>query len=1094
MFKEVNKNLSIPEIEKRVLDFWKKNDVFKQSIENREGSPRYIFYEGPPTANGKPGIHHVMARAVKDIICRFKTMEGYQVPRKAGWDTHGLPVEIAVEKQMGLTNKKEIEKIGIEKFNKACKELVNKHIEMKEGWRTLTDRMGYWIDLDNAYITYKNEYIESVWWAIKQIFDKGLIYRDFKIVPQSPTIETPLSSHELSLGYRDVTDPNCFIKVKVVSSPIKEIEGAQLLVWTTTPWTLISNVAMAVGADIDYVLVENTRKIKTKNGEETLTDKLVLAEARLEVLDGEYKILARFKGKELFGTVYEQIFDYLKIDREKYPNALTVLIGDFVSTEDGSGIVHLAPAFGQDDYDMSKKYNLPFLQPVTPGGRFTDEVGEFSGRTVKTFQYTDHVEEGVDKDVVKKLKQMGKLYRNTFDYVHSYPHCWRTDNPIIYYARESWFIDSPRYKEQMVELNKTINWNPPEIGTGRFGNWLEDVKEWSLSRDRYWGTPLPLWVSEDKQDIIAIGSIEELKQGLYEKEDGTRVPVSEVEDQIDLHRPFVDRIIFEKDGKIYRRTPEIIDVWFDSGSMPFAQFHYPFENKELFQKSFPADFIAEGIDQTRGWFYTLHNISTVLFNKPAFKNIIVNELILDKDGQKMSKSRGNVVFPMEMMDKYGADPLRWYFMAVSPPWIPKKFDVAGLQEVVRKFFSTLLNVYSFFVMYANLDGYTGNEESVPYAQRPEIDRWIISKMNTVIGRVRDSLDHYDITKAVRALSDFMIDDVSNWYVRRNRRRFWKSESGSDKLAAYQTLHEVLLTFAQLMAPMAPFTAEEIYQNLKSADAPLSVHLTDYPKLDDERKQQQDAALEKAMDLAQRIVTAIRALRNEKQIRVRQPLSRAVIYARNAADRKDIEKMASIITDEVNIKAIEFVEDDAELVERKAKPNFKVLGAKVGKLMGPLSGVIKNFTGEQIRELEKNGFINVNVENREIKLEKEDVIVTSEAKGNFAVSSDEYLTIALDLELTDSLLEEGFAREFVNRVQNLRKEAGFEVTDHIIIQVQGLPAEKVNALRNRDEYIRNETLADAIEFDTMNAPFKKEVKIDDLKFTIGLVKSTQGSIN
>ena len=1091
MFKEVNKNLSIPEIEKRVLDFWKKNNVFKQSIANREGALRYVFYEGPPTANGKPGIHHVMARAVKDIICRFKTMEGYKVPRKAGWDTHGLPVEIAVEKQMRLANKKEIEKIGIEKFNKACKDLVNKHIEMKEGWRTLTDRMGYWIDLDDAYITYRNEYIESVWWAIKQIFDKGLIYRDFKIVPQSPTIETPLSSHELSLGYRDVTDPNCFIKVKVVSSPIKEIEGAQLLVWTTTPWTLISNVAMAVGADIDYVLVENTRKIKSKNGGKTLTNKLVLAEARLEVLDGEYNILTRFKGKELFGTVFEQIFDYLKIDRERYPNALTVLIGDFVSTEDGSGIVHLAPAFGQDDYDMSKKYNLPFLQPVTPGGRFTDEVGEFSGRTVKTFKYTDHVEEGADKDIIKKLKQMGKLYRNTFDYVHSYPHCWRTDNPIIYYARESWFIDSPRYKEQMVELNKTINWNPTEIGSGRFGNWLEDVKEWSLSRDRYWGTPLPLWVSEDKQDIIAVGSIEELKHGLYEKEDGTRVPVIEMENQIDLHRPFVDHIIFEKDDKVYRRTLEIIDVWFDSGSMPFAQFHYPFENKELFQKSFPADFIAEGIDQTRGWFYTLHNISTVLFNKPAFKNIIVNELILDKDGQKMSKSRGNVVFPMEMMDKYGADPLRWYFMAVSPPWIPKKFDVAGLQEVVRKFFSTLINVYSFFVLYANLDGYTGNEERVPYMRRPEIDRWIISKMNTVIGRVRDSLDHYDITKAARALSDFMIDDVSNWYVRRNRRRFWKSESGSDKLAAYQTLHEVLLTFAQLMAPIAPFTAEEIYQNLKSDDAPLSVHLTNYPQLDEERKQQQDAALEKAMDLAQRIVSGIRALRNEKQIRVRQPLSRAVLYTRHATNRKDIEKMASIITEEVNIKGIEFVEDDAELVERKAKPNFKVLGAKVGKLMSPLTGVIKNFTGEQIRELEKKGSIRLNVENREIKLDEEDVIVTSEAKGNFAVFSDEYLTIALDLELTDSLLEEGFAREFVNRVQNLRKEAGFEVTDHIVIQVQGLPDGKIKALKNRDEYIRNETLADAIEFDTMNAPFKKEVKIDDLSFTVGLVKSTRG---
>ncbi|NOX90240.1 MAG: isoleucine--tRNA ligase [Calditrichaeota bacterium] len=1091
MFKEIKKNLTLPEIEKRVLEFWKENKIFQKSVENREGAPRYIFYEGPPTANGKPGIHHVMSRTVKDVICRFKTMEGYQVPRKAGWDTHGLPVEIAVEKELGLKNKKEIEKIGIEKFNKACKDLVNRHIEMKEGWRTLTDRMGYWIDLDNAYVTYKNEYIESVWWAIKQIFEKGLIYRDFKIVPQSPTIETPLSSHELSLGYREVTDPNCFIKVKILSSPKKELEGAYMLVWTTTPWTLISNVAMAVGADIDYVLVKNTRKIKTKEGEKTLVDKLVLAESRLEVLDGEYEILNRFKGKELFGTVYEQIFEFLKIDRQKYPNALTVLTADFVSTEEGSGIVHLAPAFGADDYEMSKKYNLPFLQPVTPGGRFTDEVGEFSGRTVKTFQYTDHVEEGVDKDVIKGLKKRGKLYRNTFDYVHSYPHCWRTDNPIIYYARESWFIDSPRYKKQMIELNKTINWNPTEIGPGRFGNWLEDVKEWSLSRDRFWGTPLPLWVSEDGEDTIAVGSIEELKEGFYEREDGEQVPVREMEDEIDLHRPFVDRIIFKKDGKIYRRTPEIIDVWFDSGSMPFAQFHYPFENKELFEKSFPADFIAEGIDQTRGWFYTLHNIATVLFNKPAFKNIIVNELILDKEGLKMSKSRGNVVYPMEMMDRYGADALRWYFMAASPPWIPKRFDEAGLQEVVRRFFSTLLNVYSFFVLYANLDGYSGEEEPVPFEQRPEIDRWILSKLYTVIDRVNNNLDNYDITKAVRTLSDFMIDDVSNWYVRRNRRRFWKSESGADKLAAYQTLHEVLLTFVRLMAPVSPFTAEEIYLNLKSENDPLSVHLTDFPKSDEERQKRRDPSLEKAMELAQRVVTIIRALRNEKQIRVRQPLSRALFFMPIAQDRKDIEKMASVIKEEVNVKALEFVEDDTQLVVRKAKPNFKVLGSKVGKLMGPLTEIIKGFSNNQIRELESKGYTHVFIENHELKLEKEDVIISSEAKGNFAVYSEDNLTVALDLQLNKELLEEGFAREFVNRVQNLRKEAGFEVTDHIVIQVEGLDPQKTEAIKNQQNYIQTETLADNIVFGKTDDYFCKDVKIDEFEFKLGLKKSTKG---
>ncbi|HID38558.1 MAG TPA: isoleucine--tRNA ligase, partial [Calditrichaeota bacterium] len=656
------------------------------------------------------------------------------------------------------------------------------------------------------------------------------------------------------------------------------------------------------------------------------------------------------------------------------------------------------------------------------------------------------------------------------------------------YARESWFINSPAYKDNMIELNKTINWQPPEIGKGRFGNWLEDVKEWSLSRDRYWGTPLPIWVSEDNEDLLAVGSIEDLKQGLFEKEDGTLVPLEELEEEIDLHRPFVDRIIFKKDGKVYRRTPEIIDVWFDSGSMPFAQFHYPFENKELFEKSFPADFIAEGIDQTRGWFYTLHNIATVLFNKPAFKNIIVNELILDKDGQKMSKSRGNVVYPLEMMDKYGADALRWYFMAVSPPWIPKRFDENGLLEIVRKFFTTLYNVYSFFVLYANIDAFDPQQEQIPFEERPEIDRWILSRLYSVAEQAAQYLDNYDITKATRVLNDYIIDDVSNWYVRRNRRRFWKSEAGSDKTAAYQTLHEVLLTFAKLIAPLAPFISEEIYLNLKRQDDAESVHLELFPKMDDEKKSRQDVQLEQKMALAQKVVSIVRALRNDRQIKVRQPLSRVLLYSSDSVVRKAAEEMAGIICEEINVKKIEFVDDENKLVNKSAKPNFKVLGAKVGKMMGQLSGVIKSFGAEQIAELENNGKTHVHVDGHEVHLEAEDVEIIAEPKNDLAVQSDTGMIVALDLLITDELREEGLAREFVNRIQNLRKDAGFEVMDHIVIQVENLAGDLTDAIQNQEQYICNETLADKIIYGKVTASFNREVSIEGKSFKIGLEKS------
>ncbi len=1087
MFREVSKQ-SLAQREEQILKRWQEEKIFEKSLEQSKERPSYIFYEGPPTANGKPGIHHVMARTIKDVVCRYKAMKGFHVPRKAGWDTHGLPVEIAVEKELGLTQKNQIEEFGIDKFNKACRDLVNKHIDMADGWRTLTDRMGYWLDLDHPYVTYKNEYIESVWWAIKQIYDKGLIYKGFKIVPQSPTIETPLSSHELSLGYKDVKDPNCFVKVKIVDTKNPDFVDAQLMIWTTTPWTLISNVAVAVGEEIEYVLVQNKRQIKSGDKKIEKEDKLILAKERLSVLDGDYEILSTFPGSALLGVVYEQMFDYVEIDRNEKPNALTVLPADFVSTSDGTGIVHMAPAFGADDYEMSRKFDLPFLQPVTPGGRFTEGIGEFSNRPVKTFTYGDgHTEQGVDKDVLYALKKMDKLYRSTMDYVHSYPHCWRTENPIIYYARSSWFVKSPEYKDTMYKLNQEINWQPPEIGSGRFGNWLKDAKEWSLSRDRFWGSPLPIWVEEDGEDHFAIGSIEELKQGTYVKKDGTKIPVSEMGDEIDLHRPFVDNVIFEKEGKVYKRTSEIIDVWFDSGSMPFAQLHYPFENKELFEKSFPADFIAEGVDQTRGWFYTLHNISTVLFGKPAFKNIIVNDLILDKQGQKMSKSKGNVVFPNEMMDKYGADALRWYFMSASPPWIPKKFDEDGVAEVQRKFLNTLLNTYSFFVLYANIDNFNPDDELIPIEQRAEIDRWILSRLYSVTEKTTEYLDNYDLTKSARLISEYVIDDVSNWYVRRNRRRFWKSEAGNDKLAAYQTLYEVLVTVTKLIAPFAPFLSDEIFMNLNRDSAVKSVHHVSFPDVGENRQKYIDRELEDKMMLAQSIVSNARALRNEAQIRVRQPLSELAIFSSQKTDYKYIDEMQSIITEELNVKSINLVEDQDEIVSLQAKPNFKQLGARAGKLMGKLSGIIKGFSAEEVNDYLKKGELSIFIDGHEFLLQENDVEIVTEPREGFVAQKDKGLIIALNTHLSEELLTEGFAREFVNRIQNLRKEAGFEVIDHIIIEVEYSDDGLKRKLNHQNEYICNETLADELKFGKLTAPFKQDISIDETTLKIGLLK-------
>lgn len=1047
MFKQNLEKISYPKIEEEILKFWQENKIFEKSITTRDKNKLFTFYEGPPTANGKPGIHHVMARTLKDLVCRYKTLKGFRVERKAGWDTHGLPVEIEVEKLLGIKHKSEVIEYGIEKYNKKCRESVFTYLDL---WEKMTTRMGYWIDLDSAYITLDNKYIESVWWALKTLFDKGLIYKDYKIVPQDPKSETVLSSHELALGYRETKDPSVYVLFQRTDA------DEYFLVWTTTPWTLISNVALAVGPEIDYVKIKTDGKV------------LILAKDRLSVIDGEYEILEEMKGKDLLGIEYEQLFDYCDVDKK----AFYVIAGDFVSTEDGSGIVHISPAFGADDYEISKKYNLPMLQPVTRSGVFTDEVIDFAGQFVKD----------ADNGIILKLKKEGKLYKKE-TILHTYPFSWRhQDVPVIYYARESWFIRTTQIANRMVELNKTINWQPPEVGAGRFGNWLEENKDWALSRDRFWATPLPIWISDD-DDMFAIGSIEELKQGFIE-ENGKRISVADVEN-IDLHKPFVDKILFERNGKIYKRTPEVIDVWFDSGAMPFAQYHYPFENKENFEKKFfPADFICEGIDQTRGWFYTLHAIATMLFDSVAFRNVIVNELILDKNGMKMSKSRGNTVDPFDLFDKYGADTTRWYLVTNSPPWRPTLFDEEALVEVQRKFFGTLVNTYSFFALYANIDKFNFSNALVPYNERPEIDRWIISKLNALVEEFEKQMDAYDVTKAARAVSDFTIDQLSNWYVRRSRRRFWKSEMNKEKLSAYQTLYECLIKVAKLTSPFAPFIAEEIYRNLNSVTKKEnyeSVHLTDFPSIT-----YREPELEEKMDVAQKVVYLTRAIRAKNNLKVRQPLKKMMVVVEK--DKRDaLGKMKDVILDEVNIKELVVLDDDSEIVNKTAKANFKSIGPKFGKKVKSVAEIIKNFGKDEIKKLETGENIEIEVDDEKLLFTKDDVEIISHQIEGWVVESEDGVTVAIDTELDEKLIEEGLAREFVNRVQNMRKDAGFDVTDKINISFTGNQI-LVKAINNFSDYITNETLAEKLISEQItDGGFIQDWKIGDYECSIRIEK-------
>ncbi len=1014
-FREVETKVPVNRREEGILEHWREQGIAGRSVSEREGAPRFVFYEGPPTANGKPGIHHVLARTLKDTVCRYQTMQGFQVDRKAGWDTHGLPVEIEVEKQLGLSSKQQIEAYGIEPFNKKCRESV---FTYEREWRRMTERIGYWLDMDHPYITLDNNYIESVWWILKRYFDEGLIYEGHKIMPYCSRCGTPLASHEVSLGYKDETIDSVYVRMKAVGH-----EGEYFLVWTTTPWTLPSNVALAVNPNYTYVRAQRPDDPAV----------YILVRDRVEpVLGKEAAILEEFKGEALLGRSYEQLLALVKTDSA---NAFKVYGADFVSTEDGTGIVHIAPAFGEDDYQLGRKYDLPVLQPVDKEGKFTPEVTPWAGRFVRE----------ADLDITRHLKAEGKLFSKE-RLTHSYPYCWRCDTPLLYYARKSWYIATTKYKDRLIANNQKINWFPEHVGKGRFGNWLENLIDWSLSRDRYWGTPLNIWRCESCNELASVGSRQELAERAIETVDP---------DTIELHRPYIDEIHLRCEcGGRMTRTTEVIDCWFDSGSMPYAQWHYPFEHQDDFDRLFPADFICEGIDQTRGWFYSLLAIGTFLFDQPTFKNVLVNDLLLDKNGQKMSKSRGNAVDPWQLLEKYGADATRWYLLAVSPPWTPTRFDEDGLKEVFAKFFGTLQNVYSFFTLYANIDGADPDRYEIPVAQRPEIDRWILSRLNSLIAEVRDEMKEYDLTRAVRAIQAFVIDEVSNWYVRRTRDRFWAAEMDRDKQAVYRTLWEVLIAVAKLMAPFAPFLADDIYRNLiqGAAGAKDSVHLELYPEGDAGLV---DRDLEEHMGLVIDLVSLGRAARNKVQIKVRQPLP-AILVDRKT--QKSLASMAELVKEELNVKTLEYIEDPDAYVSYTVKPNFPVLGPKYGKLLGAIGAALsKADAAGLVKELRSAGAIQLEAGGNQVTLTQDDLEVRVQDKEGYAVEMDHGRYIVLDLQLTPALIEEGLAREVVSKVQNMRKNAGLELTDRIRLSFVSDDA-VAGALESFREYVTAETLA------------------------------------
>lgn len=1083
------KNLNLSAIAKEILQFWEENDIFDKSLKNREGNKPFVFYEGPPSANGIPGIHHVMARAIKDIFCRYKTLKGNYVTRKAGWDTHGLPVEIGVEKSLGITKEDIGTKITVEDYNKACRTEV---MQYKDLWDDLTKKMGYWVDLDDPYITFDNKYIETVWHLLSKLNEKGLIYKGYSIQPFSPAAGTGLSTHELNQPgcYRDVKDSTMTAQFKVVRNDKSEKLFADdfgdifFLAWTTTPWTLPSNTALAVGKNIDYVKVKTYNQYTFEKVTVILAKKLVNSffpekNAELKLEDYEtgqkaipFEIVGKCKGSELEGVRYEQLMPYAQPEEG---DAFRVLIGDFVTTEDGTGIVHLAPSFGADDFKVAAQNGIGALTMVDKTGRFVKEMGEFAGRFVKAEYYSDDdplSKQPVDIDIIVKLKKENRTFKAE-KHTHSYPHCWRTDKPILYYPLDSWFIKTTAMKDRMIELNKTINWKPAATGTGRFGNWLENLVDWNLSRSRFWGIPLPIWRTEDQEEEIFIGSAEQLKSeiekavafGLMDENPlANFVPgdmSKENYETFDFHRPYVDKIVLvSASGKPMHREPDLIDVWFDSGSMPYAQWHYPFENKDKIDNFFPADFIAEGVDQTRGWFFTLHAIATMIFDNVAYKNVISNGLVLDKAGNKMSKRLGNAADPFETLEKYGADATRWYMITNAQPWDNLKFDLKGIEEVRRKFFGTLYNTYNFFALYANIDGFTYAEDDLAIEDRPEIDRWILSELNSLILNVDQAFTDYEPTRAGRAISNFVNEHLSNWFVRLSRRRFWKGDYSNDKISAYQTLYTCLETVAQLSSPIAPFYSEKLFKDLNKVSGNHkveSVHLTDMPiaKLD-----WIDKDLEERMEMAQVFSSMVLSLRKKHNLRVRQPLNKLMIPVLNGNFKEQIDRVKDLILSEVNVKTLEFMPEDSSMLVKKIKANFKSLGPKYGKMMKQIATAIQQIDQEGIKSLEKTGIYSLPLAEETIEIRLEDVEITTQDIPGWLIANSGLFTVALDTTLTEELVFEGKARDLINKIQSLRKEKGFEVTDKIKVILQKHPDFDA-AIEKNFSYICSETLAESL---------------------------------
>lgn len=1106
------KGLNYAEVAEEVLKYWNENKIFDKSISTREGNPTFTFYEGPPSANGTPGIHHVMARAVKDIFCRYKTLKGFQVKRKGGWDTHGLPVELQVEKELGITKEDIGKKISVEDYNKKCRETVMK---FKDQWDDLTQKMGYWVDLDNPYVTFERDYIESLWSILKELYDKGLIYKGYTIQPYSPAAGTGLSSHELNQPgtYRDVKDTSVTSQFTVKRNEKSEFlfdndnEDVRILAWTTTPWTLPANCALAVGEKITYVKVKTYNPYTYKPVSVVLAKELVGKHfndkakdfALADYKEGDklipFEITQEFTGKDMVEIRYEQLLPYVtNEDLEK--NAFRVIPGDFVTTEDGTGIVHTASVFGADDFRVAQQNGVPAVMVkdekgddmplVDKQGKFVKEVTDFAGRYVKEEYYDDETRSNPDfkpTDVLIaiKLKEDNKAFK-VEKYEHSYPHCWRTDKPVLYYPLDSWFIKTTAVKDDLVALNKTINWKPESTGTGRFGNWLENLVDWNLSRSRFWGTPLPIWVSEDRSEQKCIGSIAELKEEVS-KSITAGFMKDELSDDFDLHRPFVDDVILVSDsGKKMYREPDLIDVWFDSGAMPYAQWHYPFENEDTFKANYPADFIAEGVDQTRGWFFTLHAIAVMLNKSVAFKNVIANGLVLDKNGNKMSKRLGNAVDPFKTLAEHGPDATRWYMISNANPWDNLKFNIDGVVEVQRRFFGTLTNTYSFFALYANLDGFNYSEGEIDFNKRTESDRWILSKLNTLIAKVGQAYEEYEPTKAARLIQDFTIDDLSNWYVRLNRKRFWRGEYNEDKRSAYQTLYTCLLNIAKLSSPIAPFYMDKLYQDLNAVtglEKAESIHLTDFPTSNSSII---DEELEDKMDLAQNISSLVHSLRKKHMIKVRQPLSKILVPVLNEEFKDHVSAVDELIKSEVNIKSIEFVDDESGILVKNVKPNFRKLGQEYGPKMKEIAAKINQLSADNISELEANNAFEIELSDQKVTLSLEDVEISYQDIPGWSVASEGRVTVALDITIDEDLRKEGIARDLVNRVQNLRKDMGLEVQDKINISIEK-NEELVNAaLEANREYICSETQALSLDIlDTVSDG--SELDMDEYKLKV-----------